>query len=236
MGTFALTDVTTWVHGYDFTTDLNQVTLKTSVDDLDNTTFRSTYRSRVGGLKDVDLTLNGYWTDTADAAGFGALGGASRPVTISPTGSAGDVAYMAQLGGFSYELGNKIGDLLPFSLEAMATNKYGLVRGRVAADNATVTAPGALGVPLNLGSVGATQHIYAAIHVFSPGASITLHVQTDNTADFASPTDFGSPVTITAAGGVWFPRIPGSIGDTWVRLNVTDVSGTFALSAAIAVQ
>lgn len=231
-----MTDVTTWVDGYDFTTDLNQVQFKTSVDELEKTTFTSDYKVRQGGLKDVDLTLNGYWSETADAAGFGALGAGARPVTISPTGAVGDVAYMAQLGGFSYEVGDKVGSMLPFTLGAMAANRFGLVRGCVAATKQTVSATGPLGSGLNLGGVGAAQFIYAAVHVFSPGSTLTLQVQASTTPDFATATVFGSPTTLTAAGGTWITRIPGTIGQTWFRLNVTAVTGLFSVAAAMAVQ
>src|SRR4051794_2225111 len=103
-----MTDVTTWVHGYDMTTDLNQISLKAQVEDLDKTTFGTGgYKVRAGGMRDVELSLNGFWgsgvSASPDTDGFADLGSMNRVVTMTPTGLLGSTAYLTQVGKFKYE-------------------------------------------------------------------------------------------------------------------------------------
>jgi len=49
MSTFALTDAVIWAGGYDLSGDSNSVTINSEVEDLEVTTFGSSFRSRIGG-------------------------------------------------------------------------------------------------------------------------------------------------------------------------------------------
>lgn len=241
MANFAMTDVTTWAHGYDFTTDLNQVSLKAQVDDLERTTFGGGgYKGRAGGLHDVTLSLNGFWGSGASASpdsdGFGDLGAMNRVVTMSPTGVLGSVAYLSQLGKFKYEAFGSVGDMTPFSLDCSGSTKFGLVRGAVAAAKQAVTATGAIGAGTVLPAASSSQFVYASLHVFTAGTTITVKVESDDNSGFTSPTTVATFPAITAAGGNWMTRVSGPATDTFYRFNVTAVTGSFSLAGAIAVQ
>lgn len=242
MASFSLTDATTWIHGYDFTTDLNQIGLSGEVEELDNTTFGGGgYRSRIGGLRDVSADLQGFWqsatTDAVDPQAFPELGTADRVITMSPTGVAASTAYMFQAGKFNYNLGGQVGEVMPFSLGCMGTNGVGLVRGQVAKAKGTVSATGQLGSILNLGAPTSTQYVYAVLHVFSAGTTITVQVQSDDGAGFASATTRGTIGPITTTGGTWMTRVAGPfVGETHWRMNVSAITGTFQVAGAIAVQ
>src|SRR3712207_1467928 len=98
MASLALKDATVWVHGYDMTTDLNEIGLDASADPLDNTTFGGGgYRSRIAGFKTVKADLKGFWqagASSIDAEAFPDLAGTvGRVVTVTPDGAAGSVAY-----------------------------------------------------------------------------------------------------------------------------------------------
>jgi hypothetical protein len=237
VSTLVLTDVTTWVGSYDMTTDLNQVALQASVEEKDSTTFGSGgWRTRKGGLRDVTANLSGLWSggdDGVDAEAFAHLGESDRVMTISPDGAAGSPAYFFQGGTFSYEAFDAVGELAPFSLSARATNAAGLIRGRVAAPKGAVAAPGAVGSPVTLGAVPADRFVYCAIHVFEAGTTLTLKLQSDDAASFASPTDLATLPALTAAGGTWVARIPGPLTDSVFRLTATAVTGSFTLAASI---
>lgn len=240
MTSFAFVDATTWVNGYDFTTDLNQVSLTATAEELDNTAFGSGgYRSRIGGLKTVSAQLAGFWQSAASAAvdpqAFPDLGVADRVVTIAPDDAETTTAYFFQGGKFSYDMFGQIGEVTPFTLGMQGTNGVGAVRGQVAKAKANVSATGATGSVVNLGAVGSTQYLYAVLHVFTAGTTITVQVQSDDSSGFASPTTRGTIGPITTTGGTWMTRVAGAITDTHYRFNVSAVTGTFSIAGAIGI-
>lgn len=237
MSTFALVDATTYVHGHNFTTDLNQIQLSAEMEALNNTAFgNGGHRSRTGGLKTVSSELNGFWQEAPDEAAFSDLGVADRPVTMTPDGVETSVAYMYQAGNFSYSPFGAIGEVTPFSLSMQSTNQVGLVRGQLASRQRSVSATGQLGSPVNLGAVGSDQYLYGVVHVFSIGTSVELAIESAADSSFGTPTTQATIGPLTATGATWVPRVPGSISDTWFRLTVTAITGTLSLAGALAVQ
>ncbi|MEV4271932.1 hypothetical protein [Micromonospora aurantiaca (nom. illeg.)] len=240
MPSIALTDATCWVAGYDFTTDINQISLSAEAEQLDTTTFGSGgYRQRIGGLKTVQAQVAGFWQSAASAApdpqAFPDLGVPDRPATFAPTSAEGSVAYSAMVGKFSYDLFGQVGVATPFSLSMAGTNRDGLVRGQVAKAKGAASATGALGSVQQLGAVASGQYLYAALHVFSAGTTMTVQVQSATTAGFGSPTVRGTFAAATAVGGLWLARVPGPITDTYWRLNVSAITGTFQVAGVIAI-
>ncbi|MGI5493882.1 hypothetical protein [Microtetraspora malaysiensis] len=241
MSAFTLTDCTVFIGGYDFTGDSNKVSLKTDVEDKETTVFGSGgWKSRTGGLKDVSFDTEGYWQSAAagpavDPEAFSSLGVADRVATVTPTGIAGETAYFFQGGTFGYEMFGQVGDVTPFTLATKATGRQGLIRGQLAKAKGLVSAVGAVGSGLQLGAVGAGQFLYAVVHVFSAGSTITLKVESDDNAGFSSPTDRITLAPITVAGGTWAVRLPGPITDTYYRVNATAITGSFQLAAAIGI-
>lgn len=240
MASFALTDATTWVAGYDFTTDLNQIALAISAQELDSTTFGAGgYRTRIAGLRDVEANLNGFWQSATAAAPdpqvFPDLGNADRVVTMSPTGLAASTAYMFQAGKFTYEMFGAIGEITPFTLGCKGTNAVGAVRGQVAAAKGNVSGTGQLGSILALGAVGASQYLYGAFHIFSAGTTITVQLQSDDAVGFPSATTRATIGPLTTTGGTWFIRTAGALAETHYRFNVSAITGTFQVAGAIGI-
>ena len=58
MPKFVLTSVTTSINGVDFSDHLASVALDLSADEVETTAFGSSFRTRVGGLKDASITLS----------------------------------------------------------------------------------------------------------------------------------------------------------------------------------
>lgn len=58
MAKFAATDYFVSINGTDFSSSLNSVELSQEADDLETTAFGSSWRTRIGGLKQASLTLN----------------------------------------------------------------------------------------------------------------------------------------------------------------------------------
>lgn len=238
MATFALVDATTWVGGHDFTTDLNSISLNVEAEELDVTTFGGNgYRQRISGLKTNSSEQSGFWDSAPDAESFGNLGTKNEVATTSVDGQEESVAYLRRVGKFSYQQFGAVGEAAPFTLSMMGTDPHGVVRGQVALAKGAVSAPGAVGSPVNLGAVGASQFLYVAFHVFTAATTITLKVESDSAQAFSTPADVtGATIgPVTVAGGTWMTRVAGPVTDTWYRLNATTVTGTFTVAAAIGI-
>lgn len=241
MALFSMTDCTTWIDDYDFTGDLNKVTFDVEVDELETTVFGGGgYRSRVGGLRSVSMSGDGFWqagTNLVDAELVPDLGTADKVVTISPTGVAGATAYMAQLGKFKTSLFGGVGEVAPFSLECSGTNNVGVVRGQVTKAKGTVSATGALGSGPQIGAVSATQYLYGTLHLFGTAATtITVVLESDDNSGFTTATTRATLGPLTASGGTWATRTAGAITDDYFRYRVTAVTGTWTVAGAIGVQ
>lgn len=242
MASFMLRDVTTWVAGYDFTTDLNQIAISNNVDDLDNTTFGNAgFRSRTGGLRNVEASLSGFWqsaiTDAVDPQVFPSIGTPNQPITIAYDDAETSTAFMFQGAKFSYNMFGSIGEVTPFDLDMMSTEgAAGLVRGQVTKAKAAVNATGATGTAVNLGNVAAGQYLYATFHVFgTPGTTITAVVESDDSGAFPSATTRITFGPITTAGGTWGTRVAGPLTETHYRLRVSAITGTFTIASAIGI-
>ncbi|HEY0643873.1 MAG TPA: hypothetical protein VGD39_10675 [Nocardioides sp.] len=227
------------------TADLNNTGLELSYEALDSTTYgpTRTARSRIGGLSDVTLNEQGLWqagADTIDPTAFAGLKGL-QPVTNSPDGLESSVAYFYQARQFSYQLFGEVGQILPFQLTAQAakgagTAGVGEVRGRVLKTKANVSATGATGTAYELGATSSSQHLYAIFHVFSVGTTITAVVESDSDNTFASATTRITFGPITTTGGTWGTRVAGAITDTWYRVRVTAITGTFSIACAAGIK
>lgn len=239
MATFVLLDATSHVHGYDFSGDSNKVALKSTVDAPESTVFGSGgYKSRKGGLRSVDYEVNGYWDSLPDAQGFNDLGVSDRAVTVSASGTTEtSVAYLFQAGQFEYEAFGDVGAMNPFKVKMMSTNKVGVVRGQLAKAKANVSSTGATGTGCNLGAGGAGKFLYATLHLFSVGTTVTVIVQSDDNSGFTTPTTVATIGPLTTVGGTFITRVDASaITDNWFRFNVSAITGTFSMSGAIGVQ
>jgi hypothetical protein len=244
VSTFVLTDCTTWVAGHDFTGDSNSLTVSLEADEQDSTTFGGGgYRSRKGGLKTLSADLECFYSAGSgeiDPEVFSTLGTANEVATFSPSGAVQAPCYMAQVGKFSTQMLGSIGEMAGQSLSMMGTDGLvGAVRGQICKTKADVSSTGATGSAVNLGAGAAGKYLYLAFHVFSAGTTISVKVESDTLEAFGSASDVASATItgVTAAGGTWMTRVDASaITDSWFRLNVTAVTGTFSIGAAMAIQ
>ena len=87
MAKFAATDYFVSINGTDFSANLNSVELSQEADDLETTAFGSSWRTRIGGLKQASLTLNfmqDFGAGSVDAT-LNPLLGSIATVVIKPT-------------------------------------------------------------------------------------------------------------------------------------------------------
>src|SRR6267378_1545248 len=102
MTDFAVTNAEIIVAGLDMSSYLNKGMLKASAAQLDVSTFGSGWKSFIGGLRDTELTWDGFWTSVPVAAQFAALGVNNQATTVCPQGTEGSIAYLFQAGEFQY--------------------------------------------------------------------------------------------------------------------------------------
>ena len=249
MPSFAANNITTWFGGYDMTGDLNSTSLALSYDALDVTPFQSgtnttPARVRIAGLEDAQLDEQGFWqagTGQVDPTAFTALGGASQVVTNSHNGLEPEAAYFYRAREYSYEMFGQLGEPCPFRLTAQSARGTGLaavggIRGIVLKTKGSVSATGATGTGVQLGAVGASQYLYAGLHVFSAGTTITGVIESAAASNFAGATTRITFSAVTAAGGYWGTRVAGAITDQWYRLRITAVTGTFSIACVAGIR
>lgn len=244
MATLALLNCFAHVAGHDFTADTNQLNLNVDVTALDKTTFGSAgWTELAGGLKDLTFDMAGFWqsaaSDAVDVEAFPDLGVRNRAHTVGPVNTEANPAYMFQGGKFTYNLLGEINTLAPFTLNSRNTDGVGAVRGQLAAKKQNVSAVGTFGSGVNLGAGAAGKFLYATLHAFSVGTTITIDIESAPTSAFVAldTTTRATIGPITARGGTWVPRVDASaITDPWWRFNVTAVTGTFSVAGAIAIQ
>lgn len=240
MSSFVLTDCVAWIGGLAATQYSNELSVKQSVEEKETTVFGSGgWKSLVGGLKAVDADLKGFWESAVDATGFTNMGTADQVMSFGATATEGDPMWFFQGSNLSYDRGGSVGDVDPFGLSLKGTNKVGLIPGKLAKSKGNVSATGAIGSGLTglsaNSQVSSSQYLYAAVHVFTAGTTITLKIESDDNAGFTTPTDRITLSAITTTGGTWVTRLAGPLTDTYYRFNVSAITGTFNLGAAIGI-
>lgn len=234
-------NATVWGGGFDFTGQSNTVTVEPSAAPLDVTTFGSGgWQENIGGLKSYELEVGGFWesaagTTTVDPYEYARLGATGQTWFVSPNAVAGSVGYAFNAMDSAYNLGGEIGSAAPFTVSGAAASPYPMVRGQIAAAKGNISATGAAGSVLTLGAASAGQFVYAGIHVFSPGTTVTVQVQSSTVIGFGAPTTRATFPAITAQGSTWLTPVAGPITDQFWRLNVSAVTGTFSLGAWIGI-
>jgi hypothetical protein len=90
MAKFAATDHKITINGTDFSTSLNSVELSQEADDIETTAFGSSWRTRIGGLKQASLTLNfmqDFAAGSVDATLNPLLGSIATVVIVGTSGT-----------------------------------------------------------------------------------------------------------------------------------------------------
>lgn len=242
-------DARIFIGGCDASGQSNQISVEASGEVKDYTNWTS------GGWKE---NRTGLLSAKLAASGFLAMGAAGTVEydswsrlgkidawTIGPDGAAavGALAYLTQTARLKYPIGDKVGELAPWSTEG--SSSWPMARGAFLHDPGTARAHDGNGTAVQLGAMTADQRLYAAVHWLSlTGAAPTvdLTIQSDSVEAFT-----GSPetrLTFTQATGVIgvtgeiIRTAAGAHADTWYRAvwnisEVGDESILFVVSAGI---
>jgi len=122
MAKFAATDYDITINGASFSTNLNSVELTQEADDLETTAFGQGWRTRIGGLRNANITLN-FMQDFGAASVDSTLNpllGSIATVVVKPTsGTVGSTnpAYEALCLVTQYSpFASSVGDLATLSV------------------------------------------------------------------------------------------------------------------------
>lgn len=241
MTTFSVINPAIYSNDMDLGQFLEHFSLKATCVANPSTTFATTgWVSRVPGLKTAASDGAGFAdfaSGGSDLPLFTSLGVADQVFTVCPQGAETNVAYFYQAGRFAFTpLDAKRGDLSAFLISSQNTNAVGPIRGQLAKLKGNVSGTGQLGSILTITGPSASQFLYASVHILTAGTTITLQLQSATTLGFAGPTLRATIGPLTTTGGTFMTRVPGPLTDGFYRFNVSAVTGTFSISAAIGVQ
>lgn len=237
----ALIDATIWLDAYDVSGILNSVDHEEKYAELVSTTFASGGNvERIAGLADFVVKVDGFW-DTDVQPDLDTLSGvAGKVITVTPNGTAGDVALFGKGLVSGFKRGGKVGDIAPISGQVAASNADGLLHGSLLAAKRTESTSGN-GSAVQVGAALSTQSLYAVLHVFEASGTLpTLDVtiESDSSGVFGSPTTQVTFAQATAAGCTYVTPVAGPVTDTYWRaawtIGGTLPSFTFGVAFAIA--
>lgn len=217
-----------WAHGYDLSGVASAIALDYSAEPLDATVMTDDTRQFVGGLKMAAAQIEGFFDPTTlDEALFTRIGLTGAPLTICPIKppAVGSRAFSFKARQGQYDpAAARVGELLRFAA-GFDGGGSPLVRGQIAQVGSVSGAGQAAGV--QLGAIGATQKLYAALHVLSitGGGALTVTIGSDNGSGFPSETDQATFAAANAVGSEWLAPVSGPITDDWWRAKWT-LTGT----------
>lgn len=242
MGTLILTEPEVLLGGVDLRPQANSLELAYEAQTHDVTTFGSGgTRIHKGGLFVLSGDVGGFADDAAlGSTVWDKVGGGPHVFSATEDGTDGAAGYafrsvLTSRTTPSGSVGDP--DTLGLSLSGQSGNP--LVRGTVMHERSAEGASGN-GVARQLGSVGADQRAYGALHVVSAsGTAPTLDVvvESDDASGFASPVTQLTFAQATGQAAEWTSKA-GSIADTWWRVSWT-IGGTtpsFTFFVLVAIQ
>ena len=219
--------------------------LTVDVNPLDTTPLSTTGWSEViGGLKTGRVSfdfMQNMAAGSMDDTFYPLLGVSSVAKSFCTPSADGSLAYTMIGVPLSYTpLQGAVGELAMGHIEGQASGAP-MVRGLLIHPGSASRTSSSTGTGQQIGAVGATQSLYAALHVLSVAGTatptVTVKVQSDDNASFTSATDRITFTAATAVGYQW-GSVAGAVADDYWRVSYT-ISGTnpvfsFAVVAGIA--
>jgi hypothetical protein len=193
-----LKDCKLLVGGYDVSGNTNTMSVTASADVLDKTAYGSSFRKRIHGLNNFEMTGGGFWdssTDPANKVGgfdsklFGEVGGTSEALTVAVASSDGSNALLTNGVGASYSPSGNIGELMGFDFAAQGNGAA--IWGKLARSS-TMKGSSGQGTAVYLGTASTSvgKKFYAICHVIrgTTAGTVDVQIQGDASSDFPSPS------------------------------------------------
>jgi hypothetical protein len=219
MAVVAFTDGRVYAGGVNLSGYANQAQLEITANELDRSSISSTWDETVLGRRRASFESTSFWEAGAGKPDslFDNLGLANQVLTLLPDGDDGGVGYSVQAVAVQHTVGAPAGELMTVQFSARGDISRA-IRGTVMHDDVTSRTSSSTGTIRQLGAVGATQRVYAALHVLSvSGTSPTLDVtvESDNAVGFPSAATQLTFTQKTAAGAEWKSSVGAITDDYW---------------------
>lgn len=240
MGELVLTDAKVLLGSYDQSGQHNALAFAFGAELRDATAFGAANRKYTPGLRTFSYTHEGLWiagSGSIDEELFNNLGTADRILTAVPAGATeGNTAFFARVVAGDYSMGDRIGEVLPFSGGGQSSRGHGLIRGTLMSWRASEASTGN-GTGRQLGAIATGQTIYAALHVlgvFDGADTLDVTVESDDNAGFTSAVTRLTFTQASAIGSEW-KSLAGPITDDYWRVVWTIAGAAPAFDFAVSV-
>lgn len=226
-------NVNIYLGRYPFKAKTSKFALDYSVEEKDPTTLADNTSIVFPGLMQVKGSMEGNMALGAAASGepepliserVGSL--VDFPIIVSRGGASGDRAFFYrafQVSGNPIEGG--VGDLHRFTFSHPLSASR-LAAGRIMLPEGSISAATGSGTAYQLGTLSATQKLYAAVCFLdvSAGGSVVLTVESDNAGGFPSATTRATFTAATGATEEW-KEVAGAITDDYWRITWARTGG-----------
>jgi hypothetical protein len=230
--------VKVYVDEFDFSSYFNDVSVSTTVETAETSTFGSSAKEYITGLKDGTVSLSGLFESTAstgtDSYFSGILGGATKQkVIVATEGHAnGYRAVMLQSDDTSYEVSGAIADVVQASAEFQSSE--GVDHGVILSSGSAVTATGN-GTSVDNGASSSNGGVaFLSVPTNTRNGNITVKVQ--QSADNSTFTDLVTFTAITSTQKISY-RVEVAAGTSvarYLRVNYTVAGSTGSATPIVA--
>ena len=220
--------------GYNITPRTNAIALEQKNDLKETTCFGEAAKTRLPGIRDVKIGVDGFAElDATDAAMFANMSLATLPISVPAEGdTVGNVAYsfLAVQGTVNNEM--KLGEVHKFTLGAEGTGA--LLRGRIFRNTSAAVSSNGGSTVQQLGATNTTpkKTLMGALHVVTAsGTTPTLDVtvRSDDNSGMSSPVTRLTFAQKTGIGSEIVSASPNSADSYYdVRWSVGGTSPSFA--------
>jgi len=221
------TDALVALGKYDLSGISNEASFSQAVAALETTTFGKSDKCYLAGLGEGNFNGAFLWEDTDGIAQAlrtfrGVDAGNSTVLTFAASDAVGDAALLTRSCLAQLDNSGQVDGLLRGTLQIHASDL--IVDGKLGEPGRTARTASGNGSEVELGAVGATESIYAALHCISITAdsgtpTLDVEVESDATG-FASATSRIAFAQLTAAGSEW-KSAAGAITDDYWRVKWT---------------
>jgi hypothetical protein len=245
MAPYVLKDCKTFFGSYDISGHTNEAMLAHKAAELNATNYGSGGAvERKAGLTDLEFAMKGFVSvseesDDIDKLAFDNVGVTDGLFTVGPVaGADGERGFAFRSVQLDYNQGESVGDLQKF--DASVKGRTDQFAGTIMHDTDAAETVTDEGTARQLGAVGATQSLYAALHVveFTGITSLDVLVASDSVEAFSgTPEDRITFTQATAITSQWGTPDAGVHADTWYRVEFTIVgTGTATFIVTVGVK
>lgn len=228
-------NVNIFVNEFDFSTFFNDVSASMMIETAETSSFGSSAKTYIVGLKDGTVSMSGMFDGTAtgtDAVFSSILGSATKQkVIIAPSGNAvGNTAIVLLSDDTSYEVSGAVADLVQTSAEFQSSQ--GVENGKILSSGGAITTTGNgtsvdNAVASTNGGVG-----FLSVPLNTRNGSITVKVQ--QSADNSTFTDLITFTVVTSSQKTSERvEVSGTIA-RYLRVNLTVAGSTGSATPVVA--